>query len=78
MDAFYGQLEEVIRNEKSFYTFVVGDFNARVGKGNGEEHRTGRFGIGDRNENGDRLVGLMSAARFFRCNSTFKRKEHRR
>ena len=33
----------------SFYKFVVGDFNARVGKGNGEEHRTGRFKVGDKN-----------------------------
>ena len=65
MDAFYGQLEEVIRNEKSFYKFVVGDFNARVGKGNGEKYRIGSFGIGDRNENGNSLqrpqhVSLMA------------------
>ncbi|XGW33511.1 hypothetical protein V3C99_017713, partial [Haemonchus contortus] len=26
--AFYDQLEEIIHNEKSFYKFVVGDFNA--------------------------------------------------
>ena len=78
MDALYGQLEEVIRNERSFYKFVVGDFNAREGKGNGEEHRTGIFAIGDRNENGNRLVGLKSAARLFHDNSMFEKKNHRR
>ncbi|VDO19880.1 unnamed protein product [Heligmosomoides polygyrus] len=32
MNTFYEQLEVVIRSEKSFYNFVVGDFNARIGK----------------------------------------------
>ncbi|KAK6742644.1 hypothetical protein RB195_010105 [Necator americanus] len=31
-DAFYEELEEVIHSEKSFYKFVVGDFNAKLGK----------------------------------------------
>ncbi|KAK6761949.1 hypothetical protein RB195_022882 [Necator americanus] len=55
LDAFYEELEEVIRNEKSFYRFVVGDFNAKLGKATEEEYRIGRFGLGDRNENGNRL-----------------------
>ncbi|KAK6735832.1 hypothetical protein RB195_018839 [Necator americanus] len=29
LDAFHEELEEVVRDEKSFYTFVVGDFNFR-------------------------------------------------
>ncbi|KAK6748744.1 hypothetical protein RB195_001395 [Necator americanus] len=62
MDAFYEELEEVIRNEKSFYRFVVGDFDAKLGKAAEEEYRIGRFGLGDRNENGNRLAGLLSAA----------------
>ncbi|KAK6761408.1 hypothetical protein RB195_022464 [Necator americanus] len=56
LDAFYEGLQEVIRN--SFYTFVVGDFNAKLGKVTAEEHKIGRFGLGDRNENGNRLAGL--------------------
>ena len=31
LDAFYEHVEEVVRNEKSFYKFVVGDFNAKIG-----------------------------------------------
>ncbi|KAK6761852.1 hypothetical protein RB195_022819 [Necator americanus] len=46
-DAFYEELEEVIRNEKSFYKFVVGDFNAKLGNATEEECRIGRFGLGD-------------------------------
>lgn len=34
--------------------FVVGDFNAR--KAREDEYRIGKFGIGDRNENGNRLM----------------------
>ncbi|KAK6736546.1 hypothetical protein RB195_019310 [Necator americanus] len=73
LDAFYEELEEVIRNEKSFYKFVVGDFNAKLGKATEEEYRIGRFGLDfERNENGNRLSGLLSAARLFH-----ERKDHR-
>ncbi|KAK6740932.1 hypothetical protein RB195_009030 [Necator americanus] len=71
LDAFHGELEEVIRNEKSFYKFVAGDFNVKLGKATEEEYRIGRFGLEDRNENGNRLGGLLSAARLFHENSLF-------
>ncbi|KAK6761382.1 hypothetical protein RB195_022444 [Necator americanus] len=74
LDAFY-ELEEVIRNEKSFYKFVVGDFNAKLGEATEEECRIGRFGLGDRNENGNRLAGLLPAARLFHGNSFFMKKK---
>ncbi|KAK6730630.1 hypothetical protein RB195_007227 [Necator americanus] len=78
LDAFYEELEEVVRNEKSFYKFVVGDFNAKLEKATEEEYRIGRFTLGDRNENGNRLAGLLSAARLFHGNSLFMKKDHRR
>ncbi|KAK6743273.1 hypothetical protein RB195_010498 [Necator americanus] len=78
LDAFYEELKEVVRNEKSFYKFVVRDFNAKLGKATEEEYRIGRFGLGDRNENGNRLAGLLSAARLFHGNSLFMKKDHRR
>ncbi|KAK6761152.1 hypothetical protein RB195_022280 [Necator americanus] len=77
LDAFYEELEEVIRNEKSFYKFVGGDFNAKLGKATEEEYKIGRFGLGDRNENGNRLAGLLFAARLFHGNSLFMKKDHR-
>ncbi|KAK6750136.1 hypothetical protein RB195_002246 [Necator americanus] len=78
LDAFYEELEDVVRNEKFFYKFVIGDFNAKLGKSIEEEYRIGRFGLGDRNENGNRLIGLLSAARLFHGNSLFMKKDHRR
>uniref|UniRef100_A0A7I5EEF3 Endo/exonuclease/phosphatase domain-containing protein n=1 Tax=Haemonchus contortus TaxID=6289 RepID=A0A7I5EEF3_HAECO len=78
LDAFHDQLGEIIHNEKSFYKFVVGVFNARLGEAQEEEFSTGKFGMGDRNKNGNRLVGLLSATRLFHGNSFFQKKEHRR
>ncbi|VDM60111.1 unnamed protein product [Angiostrongylus costaricensis] len=37
LNAFYYQLEEVIRNGKACHKFVVGDFKARTGKANESE-----------------------------------------
>ena len=76
LDAFYNELEEVVRNEKSFYKFVVGDFNARMGKAREGEYRIGKFGLGERNENGNRLAGFLSSARLFHGNSFFQKKEN--
>ncbi|EYC26147.1 hypothetical protein Y032_0011g1585 [Ancylostoma ceylanicum] len=71
-------LEDVIHNEKSFYKFVVGDFNAQLGKVEDDKYRIKRFGLGDRNENGNRLAGLLSAARLFHDNSVLMKKNPRR
>ncbi|KAK6752308.1 hypothetical protein RB195_003617 [Necator americanus] len=76
LDAFYEELEEVVRNEESFYKFVVGDFNAKLGKAREEEYRIGRFGLGDQNENGNSLAGLLSATRLFHGNTLFMKKDH--
>ncbi|KAK6749530.1 hypothetical protein RB195_001878 [Necator americanus] len=78
LDSFHEELEEVIRSEKSFHKFVVGDFNAKLGKATEEEYRVGRFGLGDRNENCNRLAGLLSAARLFHGNSLSMKKDHRK
>ncbi|KAK6763320.1 hypothetical protein RB195_023868 [Necator americanus] len=64
LDAFYEELEEVVRNEKSFYKFVVG--------------LKTKTKVGNRNENGNRHAGLLSAARLFHENSLFMKKDHRR
>ncbi|VDP19877.1 unnamed protein product [Heligmosomoides polygyrus] len=44
MNAFYEQMEVVIDSEKSFYKFVVGDFNARMEKAVEDEYRIGNTG----------------------------------
>ncbi|VDM81140.1 unnamed protein product [Strongylus vulgaris] len=76
-DAFYEDLEEVIRKEKSFYKFVVAVFNTKIGISELGEHRIGKFGLGLRSENANRLVGLLSASRLFHGNSIFTKKKQR-
>ncbi|KAE9412852.1 hypothetical protein Angca_008685, partial [Angiostrongylus cantonensis] len=78
LNAFYYQWEEVIRSDKAYHKFVLEDFNARIGKANESKYGIGNFGLGKRNENGNRLAGLLLAARLFHGNSFFKKKESRR
>ncbi|KAK6729127.1 hypothetical protein RB195_006274 [Necator americanus] len=72
------ELEKLIRNENSFYKFVAGEVNAKLGKSIDGECRIGRFGLRDWNENGNRLARLLPAARLFYGNSLFMKKDHRR
>ncbi|VDM74710.1 unnamed protein product [Strongylus vulgaris] len=60
LNAYYEDLEKIIRKETSFYKFVVGDFTAKIGMAEEGEHRVGRFGSKLRNKDGNRLVGLIS------------------
>lgn len=53
---FYEELTKALKTTKNHeVTFVLGDFNAIVGQGE-VEMCVGRFGLGKRNERGDRLV----------------------
>ncbi|KAK6058573.1 endonuclease/exonuclease/phosphatase family protein [Cooperia oncophora] len=41
-DAFYHELEEVVKREKSYYKYLCGDFNAALGNGNDGNWRLGK------------------------------------
>ncbi|KIH42571.1 hypothetical protein ANCDUO_27444, partial [Ancylostoma duodenale] len=60
-DNFYSELEAVIRKEKSYYKYTCGDFNAVVENGSDGNWRLGRHGNEIRNDNGFRLLDLISA-----------------
>ncbi|KJH46237.1 hypothetical protein DICVIV_07716 [Dictyocaulus viviparus] len=77
LDAFHNQLRKVMQNEKSSYKLVVGDLNARVETMDEKHYRIGKFGLGDRNENGERFAALLSTARLFHGNAFSVKKEHR-
>ncbi|VDM61834.1 unnamed protein product [Angiostrongylus costaricensis] len=77
-NAFHYQLEKVIRNDKAYHKFVVGNFNARIGKANESEYRIGNFGSGERNANGNCLAELLSIAHLSHGNLFFQKKESRR
>ncbi|XP_042871504.1 craniofacial development protein 2-like [Penaeus japonicus] len=55
LEKFYSEIETALKHCKSFEnTIIQGDFNAKVGQGcsNGN---IGSFGLGERNERGDKL-----------------------
>ncbi|VDM81692.1 unnamed protein product [Strongylus vulgaris] len=62
LDAFYEDLEEVIRKE-NFHKFVVSGLNTKIGTEEGE-YRIGRFGSGLRSENAV-LLGSYPPHDFF-------------
>lgn len=54
----------------------MGDFNAKVG--NQEElNITGRFGLGERNEAGDRLIQFCNENQLWVANTWFMQPKHR-
>uniref|UniRef100_A0A7I4Y7W5 Reverse transcriptase domain-containing protein n=1 Tax=Haemonchus contortus TaxID=6289 RepID=A0A7I4Y7W5_HAECO len=77
-DAFYKELEEVTKNERSYYKYVVGDFNAVIHEESPATARTGPHGIGVTNENGERLMDLLEACNLFHGNSFFVKNVGRR
>lgn len=78
LDAFYAQLEYVINEENCYYKFVIGSFDAIVGKAREGEFRVGKYGMGVRNANGNRLVTLLSGANLIHGNSFFRKKDSKR
>ena len=55
--------------------FVVGDWNAKVGtdRSNWEQHM-GKFGYGECNERGERLLELATLNNLYICSTKFKHK----
>ncbi|XP_063590370.1 uncharacterized protein LOC134767242 [Penaeus indicus] len=79
-DQFYKELEAKIRQiSAKEHLFLHGDFNARVGADLDSWPRCiGHFGIGNINENGQRLLELCSFHDLCLTNTFFATKLHRR
>uniref|UniRef100_A0A7I4YLG8 Endo/exonuclease/phosphatase domain-containing protein n=1 Tax=Haemonchus contortus TaxID=6289 RepID=A0A7I4YLG8_HAECO len=65
------ELKEVTKNERSYYKYVVGDFNAVIHEESPATARTAPHGIREMNENGERLMDLLEACNLFHGNSFF-------
>lgn len=76
-DQFYDELLEAISVPARFEVWMLGDFNAKLGKRtlvdeeNGLQANIGRHGAGRRNENGERLLHFLTANGLFAANTSF-------
>lgn len=78
VDKVYDQVQEVLDKQRgSENVIIMGDFNAVVGEGeDGKE--VGKFGLGVRNERGDKLVEFCRRNRFVVTNTWFHQHRRRR
>jgi Endonuclease/Exonuclease/phosphatase family. len=61
---FYNLLDDTLNNYKTQRTFVMGDFNIKIGhRDYGEEEVMGPHGFGARNERGDKLIQFAQGQR---------------
>jgi exonuclease III len=77
IEEFYNKLQKAIDNtSKKDVLLVVGDLNAKVG--NEEENEiTGKFGLGRRNEAGERLIEFCKENSLCIMNTKFKQHKRR-
>ena len=73
----YNDVDETL-GKPSYYTIVMGDFNAQIGKRtNTIETATGIFGLELRNERGDTLVEWATLRKYKIMNTMFQKKAER-
>ncbi len=78
IDQLYDQIEKLIDEEKgSDHVVIMGDFNAVVGEGR-EDKEVGSYGLGIRNDRGDKLVEFCKRRKFVVTNTWFKQEKRRR
>ncbi|XP_057654761.1 uncharacterized protein LOC130893016 [Diorhabda carinulata] len=77
VDIFYGDIEIALKENRCYYTFIMGDFNAKIGKQTDmSEVAIGSFGIDGRNERGQTLIDFLHNQKLYVMNSFFQKKLH--
>ena len=78
IERIYEQLDEILQKVKGTeYSIIMGDWNAVVGEGR-EEDCVGKYGLGKRNNRGNRLVEFCKNQRLVITNTCFKHHMRRR
>ena len=75
LETFYKQINLALQEVKpQEYLVILGDFNAKIGKGK-DGTSVGPFGLGERNERGDRLVEFAEEEKLVVTNTWFKHRD---
>ena len=78
-EQFYNDVQAIIdTTRRDDLLLVMGDFNAKVGDQLDSDCGIGKFGLGNRNGNGDLLAEFCRANDLFLCNTSFQHPERRR
>ncbi|KAI8420615.1 hypothetical protein MSG28_007859 [Choristoneura fumiferana] len=78
VEAMYEEISQAIHSSETYFTVVMGDFNAKVGTQNGDELRVGPYGYGQRNQRGQRLVDFLEKEELYVMNSFFQKRPSRK
>lgn len=77
IETFYEQIEEALKMTKcKEITMILGDLNAKIGKGQSGKN-VGKYGLGERNERGDRLMQFCQDQNLIITNTFFKLPDRR-
>lgn len=72
IESFYRELEDLVKKlPKQNINIIMGDYNAKIGQGKSGE-LVGDYGLGDRNERGDRLLIFAQEHQLAIMNTFFK------
>ena len=78
IESFYDDISQVMDQEKTKYTLLIGDFNAKVGKNMAGESCIGKFGVGERNDRGELLVNFAEKYNMRVMNTFFQKRVGRK
>ena len=79
VEEMYDEINTLMDAVKTHYTMVIGDFNAKIGtRKTGDSNIMGMYGIGERNERGERLIEFATSRKLYIANSKFPKKSSRK
>jgi endonuclease/exonuclease/phosphatase family metal-dependent hydrolase len=79
VETFYEDISKAMEENRTHYLFILGDFNAKLGKREEDsEISIGNFSYDQRNERGDTLLNFLQQHNIFASNSFFPGKFQRK
>jgi exonuclease III len=79
VEELYEEIARTMEKDPSHFKIIMGDFNAKVGPHQHSDGPTvGKFGLGDRNERGTRLVQFATSKNLRIANTFYKKRKKKK